>query len=72
MIDDVKPGHNNDNSNLVINEQKKFNIIDTGVYEPQGNGPLQTFSLQKYMTGVLDKGSIEAISITSEEDAKSE
>ena len=60
---DVKPGHNNDNSNLVTIEQIKFNIIDIGVYKPQDDGPLQTFSLQKYMTGVLNKGNIEAISI---------
>ena len=63
VIDNVKPGHNNDNSNLVTIEQIKFNIIDIGVYKPQDDGPLQTFSLQKYMTGVLNKGNIEAISI---------
>ena len=65
-----KEGQNNENSNPVINEQKKSGVIRIGVYEPKGDGQLQTFSLQQYMAGVLNKGRIEAIAITSEEEAK--
>jgi len=52
------------------NEQKKTGMIRIGVYEPKGDGQLQAADLQQHLVNTLSDGSIEAVAIASEEDAK--
>lgn len=51
-------------------EQKKAGMIRIGVYEPKGDGQLQASALQQHLVTALTNGSIEAVPIASEEDAK--
>ncbi len=53
-----------------VNEEKKTGILRIGVYEPKGDRQIQTSALQQYISSNLSGGNIEAVSITSEEDAK--
>ncbi|OSZ79864.1 hypothetical protein CAP36_00950 [Chitinophagaceae bacterium IBVUCB2] len=53
-----------------VTEEKKSNVIRIGVYEPKTDGQLTSSSLQQYIAGNLSSGNIEAVSITSEEEAK--
>ena len=52
------------------NEQKKTSSIRIGVYEPKGDGQYTAADLQQHMVNTLSDGSIEALAIASEEDAK--
>lgn len=53
-----------------LTEQKKAGIIRIGVYEPRGDEQLQTSVLQQHLLNTLTDGSVEAIAIISEDDAK--
>ncbi len=60
----------NNNTNSNPTEQKKEGIIRIGVYEPKADGQVQTPALQQYIAGVLSGGTIEAIAVSTEEDAR--
>ena len=51
-------------------DQKKAGRIRIGVYEPKGDDQLQADDLQRHMITILMDGNIEAVAITSEEEAK--
>lgn len=53
-----------------LTEQKKAGIIRIGVYEPRGDEQLQASVLQQHLVNTLTDGTVEAIAIISEEDAK--
>lgn len=62
---------NKDNGEVKTNnEQKKAGMIRIGVYEPKGDEQLQASELQKYLVTILTDGSIEAVAVVSEEEAK--
>ena len=61
---------NNDNSNTIINEQKKIGVTRIGVYEPKSDGQVDASALQKKLANTLNSGNIEAVAISSAEDAK--
>lgn len=51
-------------------EQKKAGAIRIGVYEPKSDGQVQAPALQQHIVTTLTDGSVEAIAVASEEDAK--
>ncbi len=61
---------NQNNGNTNATGQKKTGVIRIGVYEPKGDGQVESSSLQQYMVGALNSGNTEAVAITSAEDAK--
>ena len=62
---------NGKNNTTPTTEQKMAGTIRIGVYEPKGgDGQLQTTVLQQHLVGSLKDGAIDAITISSEEDAK--
>lgn len=65
-IQQVMNGNNNNNAN-----EKRPGVIRIGVYEPQNEGQLQSADLQHYLAGILIGDKIEAIPVSSEEEAKS-
>lgn len=69
MINAYKNKANNENPGNNLTQQKKEGMIRVGVYEPKGDGQVQTSSLQQYMVGTITSGNIEAIAITTEEEA---
>jgi hypothetical protein len=70
MINQYKnQANNNNNTNPDPAEQKKEGMIRIGVYEPKADGQVQAPALQQYLTGVLTGGNIEAIAVSTEEDA---
>ncbi len=60
----------NTNKTPAVNEEKKSGVLRIGVYEPKGDGQLQYATLQHHIVANLTSGTIEAVAITSEEDAK--
>jgi hypothetical protein len=68
MINQI--GANKDKIEAAINEQKKAGMIRIGVFEPKTDGQLQTPLLQQQMVSSLTVGNIDAVAITSEEEAK--
>jgi hypothetical protein len=54
----------------VVNEQKKAGIIRIGVYEPTGNTEVHSSVLQKQMVNKLTNNKIEAVSVSSDEEAR--
>ncbi len=54
----------------IVDEEKKAGITRIGVYEPTGDEQLQADVLQKHMANSLTGGNIEAVVISSKEDAK--
>ncbi len=65
-----KQNNDNDNTNTNPSEQKAAGIIRIGVYEPKGDGQVQTADLQKYLAGILVSSKIDAVAVDSEEEAK--
>lgn len=51
-------------------DQKMAGKIRIGVYEPKGDDQVQASALQQHMIGSLKEGNIEAVAVTSEEEAK--
>lgn len=53
-----------------LNEQKTAGTIRIGVYEPKGDEQLEVSTLQQQLVNSLMDGNIEAVAISSEDDAK--
>ncbi len=51
-------------------DPKKEGVIRIGVYEPKGDEQIQASVLQQYLAEALTGGSIEALAVASEEEAK--
>jgi hypothetical protein len=51
-------------------EEKKAGVTRIGVYEPKADEQLQASVLQLHLVNTLTAGNVEAVAITSEEDAK--
>jgi len=61
----------NEPGKVAGNEEKKPGMIRIGVFEPTGgDGQLQTPALQQHLAASLDDGSIEALAVSSAEDAR--
>jgi hypothetical protein len=60
----------NDNDQPSANEPKGAGKIRIGVMPPTGSDQVNTSDLQQYLAGILIGGNIEAVSVTSEEEAK--
>lgn len=70
MINQYKNADNG-KINTTPTEQKPAGTIRIGVYEPKGgDGQLQTPVLQQHLAASLKDGSIDAIAVSSEEEAK--
>jgi hypothetical protein len=52
------------------NEEKRAGVTRIGVYEPKADEQLQASVLQQHLVNTLTTGNVEAVAITSEEDAK--
>lgn len=50
--------------------EKKAGTLRIGVYEPKTDGQLQAETLQQHLVTILNDGTIEAIAVSSEEEAK--
>jgi hypothetical protein len=67
-------GNNNNNSNSGNTDQisqTKPGGIRIGVYEPKGEGQVSPSTLQQHMINTLTTGNMDAVAISSPEDAKS-
>jgi len=72
MINQYK-NQNNDNNKTNTNptEEKRAGVIRIGVYEPKGSdGQLQVTPLQHHLAASLISGNVDAIAVSSEEDAR--
>ncbi len=70
MINQYKNADNG-KSNTIPSEQKMPGTIRIGVYEPKGgDGQLQTPVLQQHLAASLKDGSIDAVAVSSEEEAR--
>jgi len=72
MINQYK-NQNTDNgkTNTTPSDQKMAGTIRIGVYEPKGgDGQLQLSVLQQHLANALKNGTIDAIAVSSEEDAR--
>ncbi len=71
MVNQYKnQNNNNDKNNTDPTEQKKPGMIRIGVLAPGGDGLGDVSSLQQYLAGTLNNGTVEAIAVTDEEDAR--
>jgi hypothetical protein len=62
-----------ENMNTIINpsNEKKPGVIRIGVFEPKGDGQIQQpADLQQHLVGILSNGTIEAVAIAIEDDAR--
>lgn len=75
MIDQYKNQNNNNNNKNNNNQDQttrpKPAGIRIGVYEPQGEGQVSPSILQQHMINTLTTGNMDAVAISSPEDAKS-
>ena len=66
-----KQNTDNGKTNTIPADQKMPGTIRIGVYEPKGgDGQLQTPLLQQHLATSLKNGTIDAIAVSSEEDAR--
>lgn len=71
MINQYKTQNlDNDGEKIAVNEQKPAGTLRIGVYEPKGDGQVQTSDLQKYLASILFSGKISAVSVVSEDEAR--
>ncbi|MES1218828.1 MAG: hypothetical protein ABUT20_25205 [Bacteroidota bacterium] len=71
MMQNAKKEMNeNTGPGMFTSEQKKPGMIRIGVYAPTGDEQVQAGLLQKRMVGSLTSNKVEAISITTEDDAR--
>ena len=71
MMKQVKDKNNDNGGDKTINkEQKPAGTIRIGVYEPKGDVQLQFVDLQQYLAGILIGSKVDAITVTSADDAK--
>jgi hypothetical protein len=60
----------NQKENISSEDQKEAGKIRIGVYEPKGDDQLQSADLQRHMVASLMDGNIDAVAISSEDEAK--
>jgi hypothetical protein len=53
-----------------VGQQKSAGVIRVGVYEPKADGQIQTSEQQQNLVNDLNVGTIEAVAVASEEDAR--
>ncbi len=53
-----------------VTEQKNSGMIRVGIYPPKGDAQLPATELQQHLVTVFTDGKVEAVAITTEEDAK--
>lgn len=70
MIKQASSTNNYKKEKTVTSEEKSANTIRIGVYEPKGGESLPVSELQQHLVNTLTTGNIEAVAITSEDDAK--
>ncbi len=61
---------NNIADKLINKKQKPEGTIRIGVYEPKTDGQVQTLDLQQYLAGILIGNKVDAVTISSADDAK--
>ena len=66
-----KNNNNNDNDKPAANDPKGSGKLRIGVLAPTGNDDINSSDLQQYLTGILIGGNVEAVTVSSEEEAKS-
>ena len=70
FMKDIMDKAKQNNETRVINEVKKPGILRIGVYAPTGDEQVQASVLQQRMVGTLNDGTIEAVAIASEAEAR--
>jgi hypothetical protein len=72
MVRDVKNANSNNNQQEIVTDKtkKRPGMIRIGVYEPKGDGQLSLPALQQDLVSSLTQGSVEAMAVASEEEAK--
>jgi hypothetical protein len=70
MKNAMKGNNENMNPGIVNKETKKAGNIRIGVYAPTGDEQVNAAALQQHMTGTLTSGKVEAIEVSSEEEAR--
>jgi hypothetical protein len=72
MVRDVKNANSNNNQQEIVTDKtkKRPGMIRIGVYEPKGDGQLSPPALQQDLVSSLTQGSVEAMAVASEEEAK--
>ena len=72
IMNQYKKNNNNDNDDKpVANDPKGDGKIRIGVLVPTGDGQVNAADLQQYLAGILISGNVEAVAVSSEEEAKS-
>jgi len=72
IMNQYKKNNNNDNDDKpAANEPKGEGKIRIGVLVPTGGDQVNAAALQQYLTGILISGNVEAVAVSSEEEAKS-
>lgn len=66
-----KNNNNNDNDKPAANDPKGEGKIRIGVLVPTGDEQVNAADLQQYLAGILISGTVEAVAVSSEEEAKS-
>lgn len=70
MMKQAKNGNFGQLQQPPVNEQKTAGVIRVGIYPPQGDAQVQPGDLQQYLVGTFTDGKVEAVAVSSEEDAK--
>lgn len=65
-----KNNNNNDNDKPAANDPKGEGKIRIGVLVPTGDEQVNAADLQQYLAGILISGTVEAVAVSSEEEAK--
>jgi hypothetical protein len=60
---------NNDYKNTAVSETKKEGMLRIGVYEPTGESQANNAALQQYIAATLKNALVDAVAISSEEEA---
>lgn len=72
IMNQYKKNNNNDNDDKpAANDPKGEGKIRIGVLVPTGGDQVNAADLQQYLTGILISGNVEAVAVSSEEEAKS-
>lgn len=72
IMNQYKKNNNNDNDDTpAANDPKGDGKIRIGVLVPTGDGQVNAADLQQYLAGILISGNVEAVAVSSEEEAKS-
>lgn len=66
-----KKNNDNNNDKPSANQQKGAGNIRIGVLLPTGDEQVNAADLQQYLAGILISGTVEAVAVSSEEEAKS-